>query len=90
MSSIQDEVHRFAMGYHRQQRKKSAISSTLTSIPGSGEARAKALLKHFKTVMAVSEADLAELEGAPGMTRPAARRVREPFHPEAAGLEEGL
>lgn len=90
VSSIQDEVHRFAIGYHRQQRKKSAISSTLTSIPGIGEARAKALLKHFKTVTAVSEADLAELEGAPGMTRPAARRVWEHFHPEAAGLEEGL
>ena len=90
VSSIQNEVHRFAIGYHRQQRKKSAISSTLTSIPGIGEARAKALLKHFKTVTAVSEADLAELEGAPGMTRPAARRVWEHFHPEAAGLEEGL
>lgn len=90
VSSIQDEVHRFAIGYHRQQRKKSAISSTLTSIPGIGEARAKALLKHFKTVTAVSEADLAELEGAPGMTKPAARRVWEHFHPEAAGLEEGL
>lgn len=90
VSSIQDEVHRFAIGYHRQQRKKSAISSTLTSIPGIGEARAKALLKHFKTVTAVSEADLVELEGAPGMTKPAARRVWEHFHPEAAGLEEGL
>lgn len=90
VSSIQDEVHRFAIGYHRQQRKKSAISSTLTSIPGIGEARAKALLKHFKTVTAISEADLAELEGAPGMTKPAARRVWEHFHPEAAGLEEGL
>lgn len=90
VSSIQDEVHRFAIGYHRQQRKKSAISSTLTSIPGIGEARAKALLKHFKTVTAVSEADLAELEGAPGMTKPVARRVWEHFHPEAAGLEEGL
>ena len=41
----------------------------------------KALLRHFKTVTAVSEADLAELEGAPGMTKPAARRVWEHFHP---------
>ena len=81
VSSIQDEVHRFAIGYHRQQRKKAAISSTLTSIPGIGETRAKALLRHFKTVTAVSEADLAELEGAPGMTKPAARRVWEHFHP---------
>ncbi len=81
VSSIQDEVHRFAIGYHRQQRKKTAVSSTLTSIEGIGETRAKALLRHFKTVTAISEADLAELEGAPGMTKPAARRVWEHFHP---------
>ena len=58
LSTIQDEVHRFAIGYHRQQRKRAAVSSTLTSIPGIGEARAKALLKHFKTVGAIGEADL--------------------------------
>lgn len=80
VSSIQDEVHRFAIGYHRQQRKKSAISSTLTSIEGIGQTRAKALLKHFKTVTAISNADLQELEDAPGMTKPAARRVYEFFH----------
>ena len=44
------------------------------SIPGIGEARAKALLKHFKTVGAIGEADLRELENAPSMTVPAARR----------------
>ena len=87
VSSIQDEVHRFAIGYHRQQRKKTTVSSTLTSIEGIGKTRAKALMKHFKTVTAISEADLAELEGAPGMTKPAARRVWEHFHPEVG--EEG-
>ena len=56
------------------------MSSTLTSIPGIGEARAKALLKHFKTVGAIGEADLQELENAPSMTVPAARRVYEFFH----------
>ena len=44
-------------------------------------------MRHFKTVTAISEADLAELEGAPGMTKPAARRVWEFFHPEVG--EEG-
>lgn len=82
VSSIQDEVHRFAIGYHRQQRKKSAISSTLLSIEGVGPARAKALLKHFRTVSAVGSATLEELEAAPGMTKPAARRVYGHFHPE--------
>lgn len=88
VSSIQDEVHRFAIGYHRQQRKKSSISSTLTSIEGIGETRAKALMKYFKTVAAVSEADLKELEEAPGMTKPAALRVYRFFHEETAEKKE--
>lgn len=82
ISSIQDEVHRFAIGYHRQQRKKNTISSTLTSIDGIGETRAKALMKHFRTVKAISEADLEELENAPAMTKPAAIKVWNYFHEE--------
>jgi len=88
VSSIQDEVHRFAIGYHRQSRKKSSISSTLTSIEGIGETRAKSLMKHFKTVSAISEADLKELEETPGMTKPAAIRVYRFFHEEAAESPE--
>ncbi len=80
VSSIQDEVHRFAIGYHRQLRKKTTISSTLTSIEGIGAARAKALLKHFKTITAIKNADLEELASAPGMTKPSAEKVYEYFH----------
>jgi len=80
VSSIQDEVHRFAIGYHRQLRKKTTISSTLTSIEGVGPTRARALLKHFKTVAAVSNADLEELAAIPGMNQPAAQRVYDYFH----------
>jgi excinuclease ABC, C subunit len=80
VSSIQDEVHRFAIGYHRQLRKKTAISSTLTSIEGVGPTRARALLKQFRTVAAVRGADLEELASAPGMNRPAAQRVYDYFH----------
>lgn len=83
MSSIQDEVHRFAIGYHRQMRKKSTISSTLTSIEGVGQTRARALLKHFKTITAIKNADLAELVSAPGMTKPSAQRVYDYFHSNA-------
>lgn len=81
VSSIQDEVHRFAIGYHRQSRKKSTISSTLTSIEGIGGTRAKALLRRFKTISAIRDADLAELIGTPGMTEPSAQKVYEYFHP---------
>lgn len=80
VSTIQDEVHRYAIGYHRQMRKKNTISTTLVSIPGVGQTRAKNLLKHFKTVSAIRGADLEELEGAPGMTKPAAKNVYEYFH----------
>ncbi len=83
VSSIQDEVHRFAIGYHRQMRKKATISSTLTSIEGVGQTRARALLKHFKTVAAIKKADLAELVSAPGMNKPAAQRVYDYFHSNA-------
>ena len=73
-------MHRYAIGYHRQMRKKNTISTTLVSIPGVGQTRAKNLLKHFKTVSAIRGADLEELEGAPGMTKPAAKNVYEYFH----------
>ena len=79
VSSIQDEVHRFAIGYHKQRRSKAAVSGTLTRIPGIGETRAKNLLKHFRTISAIREATLEELRQAPGMTEPAARAVYEYF-----------
>ena len=84
VSTIQDEVHRFAVGYHRQLRKKASISSTLLSIEGMGPARAKALLKRFRTVAAIGNADLEELVHAPTMTQPAAQSVYDYFHPQDA------
>lgn len=83
ISTIQDEVHRFAIGYHRQLRKKATISSTLLSIDGVGPARAKALLKRFRTVAAIGDADLKELIETPGITEPAARSIYHYFHPES-------
>lgn len=83
VSGIQDEVHRWAIGYHRQSRKKHAFASSLTQIEGIGEKRAKALLHHFRTVAAIQDATLEELAAAPDMTRPAAQKVYEHFHPAA-------
>lgn len=80
VSNIQDEVHRFAIGFHRQQRKKTSVSSTLLSVEGIGPTRAKALLKHFRTVGAVAEAEVSELEKVPGMNRPAAEVLHRFFH----------
>ncbi|MGN0469984.1 MAG: excinuclease ABC subunit UvrC [Acutalibacteraceae bacterium] len=80
VSSIQDEVHRFAIGYHRLARKKKAFSSSLTEIDGIGKERAKALLSYFKTVKRIKEADVDELLQVKCMNRPAAEAVYRYYH----------
>ena len=79
VTGIQDEVHRFAIGFNRQQRKK-VLGSTLEEIPGVGKKRAKELLRYFRTIKNISNASLEELVQAPGMTRPAAVSVYNYFH----------
>ncbi len=87
VSSIQEEVHRFAIGYHRQKRGRSVKGSTLTEIPGIGANRAKQLLKHFKTITAIKGATIDELLAAEGMNKPAAKAVYSFYHPEQANSE---
>lgn len=84
VSSIQEEVHRFAIGYHRVRRKKTVIGTTLTKIPGVGPTRAAALLRQFGSVAAVRAASEEELLLVKGMTRPAAQAVRRYFDGEPA------
>lgn len=84
VSTIQEEVHRFSVGYHRSKHGKSSLSSSLLAIDGVGEKRCRALLRHFKTVKAVSQASEEELAKAPGMNKPAAKAVFAAFHPEGA------
>ncbi len=80
ISKIQDEVHRFAIGYHHSRRSKNTFKSSLTNIDGVGEVRARALLKHFRTIENISNADLKELESAPKMTKDTALAVFKYFH----------
>lgn len=80
VSTIQDEVHRFAIGYHRQQRKKKTLASELTQIPGVGKTRAAALFQYFRTLRAIADASVEELAQAPTMTRPVAKQVYAYFH----------
>ena len=80
ISSIQEEVHRFAISYNRSLRKRRTVSSTLTKINGIGEKRAGILLKYFKTVNRISQASLKELESVPKMTKEAAREVYNYFN----------
>lgn len=79
---IQEEVHRFAIEYHRKLRSKHLAVSVLDEIPGIGEVRKNALLKYFKSVEEIKKASLSELEEAPDMNRRAARSVWEYFHAE--------
>ncbi|WP_179030581.1 excinuclease ABC subunit UvrC [Paenibacillus kribbensis] len=58
LQRIQDEVHRFAITFHREQRGKSMITSRLDSIPGIGEKRRKLLLKHFGSLKKIREASV--------------------------------
>ena len=75
LSALQEEVHRFAIGYHRQKRKKSSIQTSLTAIPTIGAVRAKELLKRFGSLQAIREATAQELLTVKGMTAPAVERL---------------
>ncbi|MBQ1388657.1 MAG: excinuclease ABC subunit UvrC [Clostridia bacterium] len=83
VTEIQDEVHRFAIGYHRQRRSSGTFKSSLTEIEGIGKTRAKNLLKHFGSIKNIREAEIEELINAPGMTRNAAEAVYGFFHGES-------
>ncbi len=76
---IQEETHRFAITYNRQSHGKSVRGSTLDAIPGVGEARRNALLRHFKSLKAVREATLQELEQV--VPKNTAQAVYTYFHP---------
>ncbi len=80
ITRIQDEAHRFAIEYHRSLRSKGQVRSVLDDIEGIGDTRRKALMRHFKSVEAVKEADVETLSQVPGMNRRAAESVWNFFH----------
>lgn len=75
VSEIQNEVHRFSVAYHHQKHAKRGLSLSLTEIEGVGEKRASALLKYFKTMTAIKNAEVDELSKAPGMTSAVAQNI---------------
>src|SRR5690606_20195164 len=62
LQRIQDEVHRFAITFHRQQRAKSMVESQLDAIPGIGEKRRKQLRKHFGSLKKIKEAEVSDFK----------------------------
>ncbi|MCR5835018.1 MAG: excinuclease ABC subunit UvrC [Lachnospiraceae bacterium] len=82
ITRIQDEAHRFAIEYHRSLRSKDQVHSILDEIEGIGPARRKALMKKFKSIEAIRDASVEELQDTPAMTEAAAGKVYKFFHEE--------
>ncbi len=80
VSNIQEEVHRFAISYHRKKHTKSTFSSGLLQIDGIGEKKAKALLRYFKTIGKIKECNEAQLRECPSISEKNARDIYEFYH----------
>jgi excinuclease ABC subunit C len=77
--SIQEEVHRFAITYHKSLRDKGLTQSLLDEITGIGPQRKRMLLTHFKTIEAIQKATMEELVAVPSMNRLAAEKIKAHF-----------
>lgn len=80
ITRVQDEAHRFAIEYHRSLRSKDQVHSVLDDIPGIGETRRKALMRHFKGLDGIREASVETLSNIESMNEKAARQVYDFFH----------
>ena len=80
VSNIQEEVHRFAISYHHNKHKKSTLSTSLTKINGIGDAKAKALMKYFKTISAIKEARVEQLMQVDGISEKNAQEIYNFYH----------
>ncbi len=81
LQRLRDEVHRFAIGAHRDKRSRAITASPLDEIPGIGPARKRALLLHFGTASRVRAAALEDLQRAPGVSAAVAQAVYDFYHP---------
>lgn len=82
LRAVRDEAHRFVITFHRTVRAKTMTSSVLDEIEGIGPTRKKALLTHFGSVRAISDADLPALLRVPGLGKSAAEKIYAYFHSE--------
>ncbi|HEY0452519.1 excinuclease ABC subunit UvrC [Actinophytocola sp.] len=67
LQRVRDEAHRFAIAYHRKKRSKRMITSALDGIPGLGQSRKSALLKHFGSLKRLRQASIDDISGVPGI-----------------------
>lgn len=80
ITRIQDEAHRFAIEYHRSLRSKAQVKSVLDEIPGVGPSRRKALMRRFKSIDEVKNADVETLAGMDEIPESVARGIYDFFH----------
>lgn len=83
LQRIQDEVHRFAITFHRQLRSKNSFSSQLDGIDGLGPKRKQNLMKHFKSLTKIKEASVDEIVEV-GVPRAVAEAVQRKLNPQEA------
>ncbi len=81
LQRVRDEAHRFAIRYHREKRSKRLQVSALDGVPGLGQTRRTALIKHFGSVKKLKQASVDEISGVPGV----GRRTAEAVHAALAG-----
>ena len=79
VASIQEEVHNYAITYHRSLRNKSLTKSSLDDIPGVGDKRKKALLSHFKSIEDIKHASVEELSKVEGLNKSVAENIYDYF-----------
>lgn len=80
ITRIQDEAHRFAIEYHRSLRSKAQVKSVLDDIPGIGPARRKALMRHFKSIEEIKNAEVPQLCEVPEIPEHIGRQIYDFFH----------
>ena len=80
ITRIQDEAHRFAIEYHRSLRSKAQVKSVLDEIPGVGPSRRKALMRRFRSIEEVKNADVETLAGLDEIPESVARGIYDFFH----------
>ena len=80
LQRLRDEAHRFAIGSHRARRSRAIGRSALDSVAGVGAKRKRALLHHFGSAAAASQAGLADLERVDGISKMLAKSIYEHFH----------
>ena len=85
LQRLRDEAHRFAITHHRNRRSKSMVESLLDSVPGLGEVRRKALIRHFGSLKKLRDATIEEIAAVPGFGRVTATAIKAQLDQKPAG-----